>query len=39
MSKPSLLVCQAVAPEVIARLEQPFEVRNNQADMPLMNVA
>ncbi|SFC78807.1 gluconate 2-dehydrogenase [Polaromonas sp. OV174] len=34
MSKPSLLVCRAIAPEVIARLEQHFEVRANQADVP-----
>ena len=39
MSKPSLLVCRAIAPEVIARLEQHFEVRNNQADVPLMYMA
>ncbi|MFC5521341.1 2-hydroxyacid dehydrogenase [Polaromonas jejuensis] len=34
MNKPSLLVCRAIAPEVIARLEQHFEVRANQADEP-----
>lgn len=27
MSKPSLLVCRAVAPGVIARFEQHFELR------------
>src|SRR2546422_4797483 len=34
MSKPSLLVCRAIAPEVIARLEPHFELRANQADVP-----
>jgi gluconate 2-dehydrogenase len=32
MSKPKILVARAVFPEVIARLEQHFEVESNQAD-------
>ncbi len=32
MTKPSILVARAVFPEVIARLEQHFEVASNQAD-------
>ncbi|MGH6627718.1 MAG: 2-hydroxyacid dehydrogenase [Burkholderiaceae bacterium] len=32
MSKPKILVARAVFPEVIARLEQHFEVEANQAD-------
>jgi len=32
MSKPKILVARAVFPEVIARLEQYFEVESNQAD-------
>jgi glyoxylate/hydroxypyruvate/2-ketogluconate reductase len=32
MSKPRILVTRAVFPEVIARLEQYFEVEHNQAD-------
>ena len=32
MSKPRILVTRAVFPEVIARLEQHFEVEHNQAD-------
>ena len=34
MTKPSLLVSRAIAPEVIARLGQHFDVRANQADEP-----
>jgi glyoxylate/hydroxypyruvate/2-ketogluconate reductase len=34
MSKPRILVTRAVFPEVIARLEQYFEVEHNQADEP-----
>ncbi|MES2362226.1 MAG: D-glycerate dehydrogenase [Pseudomonadota bacterium] len=32
MSKPKILVARAVFPEIIARLEQHFEVESNQAD-------
>ena len=32
MQKPKLLIARAVFPEVIARLEQHFEVESNQAD-------
>ena len=32
MSKPKILVARAVFPEVIARLEQHFDVESNQAD-------
>jgi gluconate 2-dehydrogenase len=32
MSKPKILVARAVFPEVIARLEQHFELESNQAD-------
>ena len=32
MSKPKILVARAVFPEVIAKLEQHFEVESNQAD-------
>ena len=32
MSKPKILIARAVFPEVIARLEQHFEVESNQAD-------
>jgi glyoxylate/hydroxypyruvate/2-ketogluconate reductase len=32
MSKPKILVARAVFPEVIARLQQHFEVESNQAD-------
>ena len=32
MSKPKILVARAVFPEVIARLEQHFEVESNQSD-------
>lgn len=32
MSKPKILIARAVFPEVIARLEQYFEVESNQAD-------
>ena len=32
MSKPSILVARKVFPEVIARLEQHFQVEHNQAD-------
>ena len=32
MNKPSVLVARAVFPEVIAKLEQHFEVEHNQAD-------
>ena len=32
MSKPKILMARAVFPEVIARLEQYFEVEPNQAD-------
>ncbi len=32
MSKPKILVARAVFPEVIARLEEHFEVESNQAD-------
>jgi gluconate 2-dehydrogenase len=32
MSKPNILVARAVFPETIAKLEQHFEVENNQAD-------
>ena len=32
MSKPRILIARAVFPEVIARLEQYFEVESNQAD-------
>jgi gluconate 2-dehydrogenase len=32
MTKPSILVARAVFPEVLARLEQHFEVEHNQAD-------
>jgi len=32
MSKPKILVARAVFPDVIARLEQHFEVESNQAD-------
>ena len=34
MTKPRILVARAVFPEVIARLEQHFEVEHNQADEP-----
>ena len=34
MTKPSVLVCRAVDTRVIARLEQHFDVRSNQADEP-----
>ena len=34
MTKPSILVARAVAPSTIARLEQHFDVRSNQADEP-----
>jgi gluconate 2-dehydrogenase len=34
MNKPKILVTRAVFPEVIARLEQHFEVEHNQADEP-----
>jgi glyoxylate/hydroxypyruvate/2-ketogluconate reductase len=33
MNKPKILVARAVFPEVIARLEQHFEVASNQADV------
>ncbi|HSV52831.1 MAG TPA: D-glycerate dehydrogenase [Burkholderiaceae bacterium] len=32
MSKPKILVARAIFPEIIARLEQHFEVESNQAD-------
>lgn len=32
MSKPKILIARAVFPEVVARLEQYFEVESNQAD-------
>ena len=32
MSKPNILIARAVFPEVIARLEQHFDVESNQAD-------
>jgi len=32
VTKPSILVCRAVDPKVIERLEQHFDVRSNQAD-------
>jgi gluconate 2-dehydrogenase len=32
MSKPKILIARAIFPEVIARLEQHFEVESNQAD-------
>ena len=32
MSKPKILVARAIFPEVIARLEQHFDVQSNQAD-------
>jgi gluconate 2-dehydrogenase len=32
MTKPSILVARAVFPEVLARLEQHFEIEHNQAD-------
>ena len=32
MTKPKILVARAIFPEVIARLEQSFEVESNQAD-------
>ncbi len=35
MSKPAILVARAVFPEVIALLEQHFQVDDNQADLPL----
>jgi len=34
VTKPSILVCRAVDPKVIARLEQHFDVRSNQGDEP-----
>jgi glyoxylate/hydroxypyruvate/2-ketogluconate reductase len=34
MNKPRILVARAVFPEVIARLEQHFDVEHNQADEP-----
>ena len=34
MTKPRILVCRAIAPSTIARLEQHFDVRSNQADEP-----
>ncbi|MDB5930143.1 MAG: D-glycerate dehydrogenase, partial [Polaromonas sp.] len=34
MNKPSLLVCRAIAPEIIVRLEQHFDVQANQVDEP-----
>ncbi len=34
MNKPKILVTRAVFPEVIARLEQHFDVEHNQADEP-----
>jgi glyoxylate/hydroxypyruvate/2-ketogluconate reductase len=34
MSKPKILVARAIFPEVIAKLEQHFEVEHNQADAP-----
>ena len=34
MSKPKILVARAIFPEVIAKLEQHFEVEHNQADVP-----
>ncbi len=34
MNKPSILVCRAVDPKVIARLQQHFVVRSNQTDEP-----
>src|SRR5688572_33480628 len=34
MSKPRILVTRAVFPEVIARLEQHFDVEHNQGDEP-----
>ncbi len=33
MKKPKILVSHAIQPEVIAKLEQHFEVESNQADM------
>ncbi|TFZ00455.1 D-glycerate dehydrogenase [Ramlibacter henchirensis] len=35
MNKPSILVARAVFPEVIARLQQHFDVEQNPADEPL----
>jgi gluconate 2-dehydrogenase len=35
MNKPSILLARAVFPEVIARLQQHFEVEQNPADEPL----
>ena len=34
MTKPKILIARAVFPEVIARLEQHFDVESNQADDP-----
>ncbi|MEP6790851.1 MAG: D-glycerate dehydrogenase [Ramlibacter sp.] len=34
MKKPKILVARAIFPEVIARLEEHFEVQSNQADTP-----
>ncbi|KQT10273.1 2-hydroxyacid dehydrogenase [Ramlibacter sp. Leaf400] len=35
MNKPSILIARAVFPEVIARLQQHFEVEQNDSDEPL----
>ena len=32
MSKPRILIARAIAPEVVARLEQHFDVQANQSD-------
>ena len=37
MSKPKILIARAVFPEVIARLEQHFDVESNQGDETLSN--
>ena len=34
MTKPSILICRAIDPQVIARLEEHFDVRSNQGDEP-----
>ena len=34
MTKPSILICRAIDPQVIARLEDHFDVRSNQGDEP-----
>lgn len=34
MSKPKILVARAIFPDVIAKLEQHFDVEHNQADQP-----